>query len=508
MPSFNLDSVRRCKVISVAAVGLSVLVWLMLSAGCFAQSGQSAAGDVNRDFAAGQLLLKSGKIPQAAHAFEQIVYRYPAFAEAYFSLGVSYTQLGKPSKAITALQSYVKLSSGSPDGHAVLGILLFNEGRIADARPELEWAVRLDASQGEAAKTLGRVYNLEGNPAKTIALLLPRTTAGPADEETRAVLARALLSSGDAAAASKLLDGILSGGSPASLQAYILAAMAARDSHDLPKALSICERAAQAYPNSEQPENLAASFPQEALIARTTQRLKEIKNRPNDVAELIAVGRIMIEADKRRRGLLLDLSNALLTHAVQLEPENAAAWYHYGRCLVAQVKPEEADAALNKALAVTHDEELRVLILAQLGFVESNLNHLDAADSAYRQSLAINRKLQHPIPSAAFLYYQFLVLRDREPEGVALREEILSWEPLFAPALLERAKTLISQEQPQKAVEAAELVTRNTEDPEVLRKAHYLLVKIYTMTGNQKAAQAHSDWIKAAQAHSDWIKSH
>jgi len=35
-----------------------------------------------------------------------------------------------------------------------LGILLFHDGRIADARPELEQAVRLDRSQFEATKAL------------------------------------------------------------------------------------------------------------------------------------------------------------------------------------------------------------------------------------------------------------------------------------------------------------------------------------------------------------------
>jgi hypothetical protein len=63
--------------------------------------------------------------------------------------------------------------------------------------------------------------------------------------------------------------------------------------------------------------------------------------------------------------------------------------------------------------------------------------------------------------------------------------------------MLERAKNYLSGEQPEQAVEAALLVTRNTEDPELLRAAHFLLVKIYRMTGNEKQAEVHADWIKS-----------
>ena len=123
-----------------------------------------------------------------------------------------------------------------------LGILLFNDGRIAEARPELEQAVRLDRSQIEAVKALGRVYNLEGNAAQAIALLRPLVASRAADDETRAILARAFMSSGDPAAAAELLDGILAANPRSSLQTYLSAAMAARDAHDFPKALEICER--------------------------------------------------------------------------------------------------------------------------------------------------------------------------------------------------------------------------------------------------------------------------
>lgn|ERR1039458_5182767 len=268
------------------------------------------------------------------------------------------------------------------------------------------------------------------------------------------------MSSGDPAAAAKLLDGILAANPRSPLQTYLSAASAARDAHDLPKALEICERGAKVYPNAEQLENLIVSFPAEALHTRTLQRLLGIKKNPNDVAELIAVGRIMMDTDKGKRATILDMGYKLLAHAVELDPENASAWYYYGRCLAAQMKPEEAEAAFGKALSVVHDDEVGVLILGRIGFEETGLNHFDAAEEAFRKSLDLNRKLEHHIPESAYLNYQFLLMRERDAESQALLDEILRWEPLFTPALLERAKNYISQEQPGKAAEAALLVAR------------------------------------------------
>jgi Tfp pilus assembly protein PilF len=263
------------------------------------------------------------------------------------------------------------------------------------------------------------------------------------------------------------------------------------------KPLEICERGQKLYPNTEQLENVAVSLPEAALIARTMEHLEQIKKNPRNVDQLIAVGRVMMAADKGKRSVALQLAGTLLERAVQLDPDNAAARYHYGRYMVAQMKPEEAAAAFHKALAVAHDDELQVLILGWTGFVESRLGHLDPADEAFRRSLALNRKLKLPLAESAFHYYKFLASHERDQEGRALLDEILHWEPLFAPALLERAKNLLNQDQPGKAGEAALLVTRNTEDPGILHTAHYLLVKIYTAMGDQKQAQAHAEWIKS-----------
>jgi tetratricopeptide (TPR) repeat protein len=476
--------------------------WIVFVLSLAATSAQQsapapAAGEFERTFRAAEALMKSGKVAEAAKTFEQAVRLRPDFAEAYFALGVSYTQLGRSKEASSAFQSYVKLEPDSADGHAALGVLLLTDGRVAAAQPELETALRLDPLQSEAAKALALVYNIEGAPAKAVPLLRALVKSGEADDEARTILARSLYSSGDVAGASAMLDPMLAVDKDHSVETYILAAVAAREAHDLQKAMRICEQGVRAHPNAERIEALYVSMPKEPLVDRINQRLERIRQNPKDVGEMIAVGRAMSAAGKGKRGPAVERGEALLALAVQLDKENSSAWYQYGRCLLTQLKLDDARAAFTKALSFVREDELRTLILERMGLCESRSEHFEAAYRFFRESLDLNRKLESHISESAFDYYWFLVMRDREAEATELLEEILHWEPLFTPALLERAKTFVRLERPEKAIEDSILVTRNAEDPELQRSAHFLLVKIYRMLGRNAEAQTHADWIQS-----------
>ncbi len=472
---------------------LLILISVIVSAG---QNAPAAPGiDSERALESAESLMRAGKVAAAATAYERIIRQRPHFAEAYFALGVSYAQLGKLTEAASALRSYLKLSPNSADGHAMLGILLLGNSRIAEARPELEEALRLDSSQTEAAKALGRVYNIEGVPAKVIPLVGPLVKSPAADDEARRILARALLSTGDVTSANVILSRMLAAGPKISEQTYLLAGMAAKDAGDISKALEICERGLRAYPMSERIEGLYGSLPPEVLVARTKQRAERLERDPNDVDELIAIGRLMIVADQGRRSGALDAASNFLARAVELDPTNAMALFQDGRCLRAQTKTQEALAVFRKALPLARNAEMNMHVLAQIGVSETALDHAGAAREAFEESLRINRKLESPVPEDAFEYYKFLRQRGGKRESDALISEILRWEPLYAPALLERARELAARQQPQKAIEDALLVTKNSEDPELLRSAHYFLVKTYHSLGEDKSAEVHAGWI-------------
>ncbi len=82
-------------------------------------------------------------------------------------------------------------------------------------------------------------------------------------------------------------------------------------------------------------------------------------------------------------------------------------------------------------------------------------------------------------------------------EAQTLLAEILRWEPLLTPARLEHARALVAQGQPERAIEDAFLAIQNTDDPDALRSAHYMLMKAYRALGNDQAVRAEVAWIKS-----------
>jgi Tfp pilus assembly protein PilF len=69
-------------------------------------------------------LLGEGKYVDAVDRYEAVLKQTPSYHEAYFLLGVCYSQIGKTGPAETDLKKYLSFQTRSADGHAVLGILL------------------------------------------------------------------------------------------------------------------------------------------------------------------------------------------------------------------------------------------------------------------------------------------------------------------------------------------------------------------------------------------------
>jgi tetratricopeptide (TPR) repeat protein len=81
----------------------------------------------------------------------------PTFYEAYFDLGVCYSQTGRPGPAEAALRKYLEFQPVSADGHAALGLLLFQQARGKEASAELEQALAIDPSLDEVKKALAEL---------------------------------------------------------------------------------------------------------------------------------------------------------------------------------------------------------------------------------------------------------------------------------------------------------------------------------------------------------------
>lgn len=74
-------------------------------------------------FDEGTSAYSQGNYQKAIFAFEKAIERKPEFSDAYYYLGLIYSQMSKPHKAITAFKQVVTLDADPPENHYNLGAL-------------------------------------------------------------------------------------------------------------------------------------------------------------------------------------------------------------------------------------------------------------------------------------------------------------------------------------------------------------------------------------------------
>jgi tetratricopeptide (TPR) repeat protein len=143
--------------------------------------------------------LRQGRFSEAIPPYEDLIKKVPTFYEAYFGLGVSYSQTGRLPDAETALRKYLSFQPVSGDGHAVLGILLLQMERGPEAVPELKQALQIEPSLDEARKALATEFMRESKFDESVRTL--RGARNSTDPQLIAILGIALLQKGDMAGA-------------------------------------------------------------------------------------------------------------------------------------------------------------------------------------------------------------------------------------------------------------------------------------------------------------------
>jgi tetratricopeptide (TPR) repeat protein len=262
-------------------------------------------------------------------------------------------------------------------------------------------------------------------------------------------------------------------------------------------AMQLCERGMRVYPNSDRIEAVYLSLPAESLAQRLAERYGQVQQ-TQDVRELIALGRVVSDLDPHRLAAGGQLAEPLLVRAIELAPDNPSAYYNYGRALRIARKYPEMFAAWEKALLLKPGDDLEVLIYTRIGQARLALSEPGAAESAFRAALASNRKLTAPDAASAYEYFLFLKERSELDGANALLAEILRWQPLFVPALMERAKLFANHEDWPKAIEECDNVLRYADgNAMLLRSAHSLLARAYQALSQPEKARIHAAWIES-----------
>ena len=406
-------------------------------------------------------LLAARKYSEAIPLYERVIDIAPAFYEAYFALGVCFQQTGQTAKGEEALRMYLSFQPLSSDGHAALGLLLFAAGRRAEARPELEEAIRLN----------------------------------PALVEPRKALARLSLGKHDYAAAWAVLGPALAATNEPDAEVYALASQTRFSRGEKKQALSICETGLRAFPRDAALEELHAALLLDCgkTVECKQKALSSLQQAPSSPAYLKLVTALLIESSA-----IDPTTTDMVARMMQLLPDDPGALFLHAKWANAA---NQLDLALEEATRVaalpSATPTVKARAWALVAVTQDRLGHIDLAAAAFEKALALDRQLEFPDPEIALSYVDFLLTGGQDARADDLVAEILRWAPDYAPARLRHALRLARAGRNAEAIAEAQQVLSLSDDGTLLRAAHVLLAKTYTSLNRPADAKTHLDWISA-----------
>ncbi len=462
----------------------------------------AAAAQAPSPIAAADEAMRQGRFDEAAAHYEGWLAAHPDAADVVFALGVCRIQQGRAGDAVPLLRRYTEMAPSSASGHAALGVALLDVASMAEARRALDRAVALNPDQVNAIEALARVNLIEGKPEAARSMLAPlveggRNFSSAVGEETQQLYAESLIRSGRAAAAARMLEEAIAANPKRPIQTYALACLARIGAADPAPGgrYEVCEQGMRLYPDSEI-EGVYLSLPPAVLAERTAARLAALQKAP-DVSEMIALGRVLTDVDPTRQTRAADIARQLLADAVAAAPDNASARYNYGRAL----RQRDAAGALaqwEKALALAPADDLRMQVLTQIAKTRDLSNDAAGAEAAFKEALAINRRLPRRVAESAIEYVRFLERHARPAEATALVDEIVGWHPWAPDARVEKARLLADAGRWQDVIVEAEFVLANAGSKRSLeRVAHLLLARAYYRLNQPEQARVHRAWLEA-----------
>ncbi len=129
-------------------------------------------------------LAKTGRYREAADLFESLLADDPCNAVVLYNLGMCFTDLGEPEKAVAALTQSLKYAPDEPNTLTALGVAYGALGRLDEAVQVLQKALTIEPDNPYALKNLGGVRGRMGQVEESLTLLARANSILPGDAAT------------------------------------------------------------------------------------------------------------------------------------------------------------------------------------------------------------------------------------------------------------------------------------------------------------------------------------
>ena len=129
-------------------------------------------------------LMREGAFQEAKELLSEIISDDPDDLRAICDIGIAYTETGENTKAIRALEHYIRNDSANPYAWEALGCAKFRCGDLKSARDYLLRALNLLPENPSALRNLGILNGMEGRQEAALELLRRSMTLAPSDYRT------------------------------------------------------------------------------------------------------------------------------------------------------------------------------------------------------------------------------------------------------------------------------------------------------------------------------------
>jgi len=129
-------------------------------------------------------LLKSGKLDQAKSILEEIIKNDPTNIDALYNLGMCFTELGQPEKAIPLLKRCVELKPDFDNAFVALGFAYERTDDSENAKKYFLEAIKIDPNNSYALRNLGGLFGKSSDLEKSIYYLEKSYRINPSDPVT------------------------------------------------------------------------------------------------------------------------------------------------------------------------------------------------------------------------------------------------------------------------------------------------------------------------------------
>ena len=149
--------------------------------------------------------LKKKDFEQAKTLLEELIQTEPDHGVALYNLGMIYTELGNPTKAVNTLQRCVELGQDNANVYVALGYAHSKLGNQNKAKELFLSALELEPNNPYALRNLGALYGKETNYESAIQYLERSFSINPSDATTAYGLGMCYFDIGDLTNADRYL---------------------------------------------------------------------------------------------------------------------------------------------------------------------------------------------------------------------------------------------------------------------------------------------------------------